>query len=625
MTLNTASKIYIVGVLLAAIALVAVSAMFFPIIGLAPWGLWLAFAVLMALSVHYPVYPRPGWQIQLDTIPTFAALLLFPPVAFIAICGLGVVAGSRRNGIGALGVVFNTSQKLIAACAATLILHYFSSIPWNPTNILAWAGMLSSSVVLVLVSSLLVSGMLSLENRLPFFTQWFAGVERSSGPEGMMLALGLLSALVVSTYSWSLILLAIAGIGMYLAIDRLTHLQTQQNSLADSNARLASDLNETMERLKETNLELEAVSVVTIELRKTQNRGEILPIISDLICRELRSGSSLVIIKDPETGEMVCEAARGKWIRTQGQCLAAGIGVNGKIIQNGQTYVQKDVRQDSAFTTRQWMDGDFSVAGVPLVVQDAVIGILWAGRETGFDSRELHLMLKIADSCANALHHILLFDRVQHNNEDLSAMNREITAAYDSTLEEWARALEMRDGETQGHSDRVCQLTLRLGRVIGMSQESLAHLYRGALLHDIGKMRTPDQILNKKAPLNEEEWVIMRRHPQDAYAMLAPIAYLKPALAIPYSHHEKWDGSGYPRGLKGKRIPLAARIFAVVDVWDALTHDRPYRAAWSPEKALDYIRRQSGAHFDPQVVELFLMMIEQGVPETRATTFSHMD
>jgi HD-GYP domain-containing protein (c-di-GMP phosphodiesterase class II) len=625
MTLKTATKIYIYGVLIAAIALVAASAFSFPISGTAQWSLWLAFAVLIALSVHHPIYPRPDFEVQLDTIMTFAALLLFPPVAFVAVCGLGAVAGTKRNGIGTLGLVFNTCQKLVAACAATFILHYFTSTPWYPLNMLAWAGMLSSAVILVLANSLLASGLISLENQVPFFPQWFNHVERVSGPEAMMLALGLLSALVVGAYPWSMVLLAITGIGAYLAFERLTHLQIQQNSLADSNARLASDLNETSDRLKETNIELQAVAAVNVELRKTHNREDILAMISDLVCRELCTSSSLVIVKDPQTGEMICEAARGKWVRTQGQRLAAGIGVNGKILQTGQTYVQKDIRQDPAFTVRQWMDGDFSVAGVPLVAQDEIMGILWAGRETGFNPRELHLLSLVADSCANALQHILLIDREQHSAGELADLNRELMAAYDGTLEEWSRALEFRDEETQGHSERVCDLSLRLGRAIGMSQESLTHLYRGALLHDIGKMRVPDQILNKKAPLNEEEWAIMRRHPQDAYEMLEPISFLKPALAIPYSHHEKWDGSGYPRGLKGERIPLAARIFAVVDVWDALTHNRPYRPAWTPEKALDYIRRQSGAHFDPQVVELFLMMVEEGIPEAHAARYSRMD
>ena len=144
---------------------------------------------------------------------------------------------------------------------------------------------------------------------------------------------------------------------------------------------------------------------------------------------------------------------------------------------------------------------------------------------------------------------------------------------------------------------------------MGLPEQELTQVRRGALLHDIGKMGVPDTILLKPGPLTEEEWVIMRRHPTFAYEMLAPIRYLQPAINIPYCHHEKWDGTGYPRGLKGEQIPLAARLFAVVDVYDALTSDRPYRAAWTPEKAREYIRSESGKQFDPEVVDIFLNMI----------------
>jgi HD-GYP domain-containing protein (c-di-GMP phosphodiesterase class II) len=186
--------------------------------------------------------------------------------------------------------------------------------------------------------------------------------------------------------------------------------------------------------------------------------------------------------------------------------------------------------------------------------------------------------------------------------------NIELTLAYDATIEGWSRALDLRDKETDGHSRRVTDTTILLARAAGMSEAELAHVRRGALLHDIGKMGLPDRILLKPGPLTEGEWEIMRRHPSYAYDLLSPIAYLRPALDIPYCHHEKWDGSGYPRGLKGERIPLSARIFAIVDVWDALTSERPYRPAWNEEKVNDYLREQSGKHFDPLVAELFMKM-----------------
>ena len=181
--------------------------------------------------------------------------------------------------------------------------------------------------------------------------------------------------------------------------------------------------------------------------------------------------------------------------------------------------------------------------------------------------------------------------------------------AYDETLEGWALALEMRDMETRGHSDRVTNMTIRLAEEMGMRSEELVQVRRGALLHDIGKMGISDSILHKPAPLTEDEWEIMRRHPGNAYQMLSSIKYLQQALDIPYCHHEKWDGTGYPRGLQGDEIPLSARIFAIVDVWDALLSDRPYRKAWSREKTMEYIQGESEKHFDPVVVKVFMAMI----------------
>ncbi|MBC7293789.1 MAG: HD-GYP domain-containing protein, partial [Thermoleophilia bacterium] len=189
---------------------------------------------------------------------------------------------------------------------------------------------------------------------------------------------------------------------------------------------------------------------------------------------------------------------------------------------------------------------------------------------------------------------------------ELERSNIELTMAYDATIEGWSRAMDMRDKETEGHTLRVTELTVQLARVLGVPEEQIVHIRRGALLHDMGKLGIPDAILLKPDRLTPEEWEIMRRHPQYAYEMLSPIEYLRPAIDIPYCHHERWDGTGYPRGLKGEEIPLAARIFAVADVWDALTSNRPYRPACPEEKALAYIREQAGRQFDPQVVEAFL-------------------
>ncbi|MCA2002797.1 MAG: HD-GYP domain-containing protein, partial [Chloroflexi bacterium] len=188
----------------------------------------------------------------------------------------------------------------------------------------------------------------------------------------------------------------------------------------------------------------------------------------------------------------------------------------------------------------------------------------------------------------------------------------ELAEAYDTTLEGWARTLELRDEETEGHSRRVTELTLKIAIALRLSEEEIEHIRRGAILHDIGKMSIPDEILHKPGKLTDEERKIIQQHPVTAYNLLSPIPFLRKALAIPYSHHERWDGTGYPQGLKGEEIPLAARIFAVADVWDALSADRRYNRAWERERIIDYFREQSGKHFDPVVVNTLFKLLEQG-------------
>jgi putative nucleotidyltransferase with HDIG domain len=182
----------------------------------------------------------------------------------------------------------------------------------------------------------------------------------------------------------------------------------------------------------------------------------------------------------------------------------------------------------------------------------------------------------------------------------------EVERLCDTMVEGWARAIDLRNHDTGRHSRRVAEQAVRLARRMGVPTDELVHVRRGAMLHDIGKIAVPDAILDKPGPLDDAEWRVMRRHPTVAYEMLQPISVLGPALEIPYCHHERWDGSGYPRGLKGEQIPATARMFAVVDVWDALTHDRPYRAAWPEDRVLAHIRSEAGTHLDPHAVEAFL-------------------
>ena len=198
------------------------------------------------------------------------------------------------------------------------------------------------------------------------------------------------------------------------------------------------------------------------------------------------------------------------------------------------------------------------------------------------------------------------------NSRDVSDEKRlvaELSLAYDLTLEGWSRAVDLRDKETEGHTRRVTDLTVQFARAVGIAEEEIVHIRRGSLLHDIGKLGVPDSILLKAGPLDESEWVVMRRHPEYAYEWLSRIPFLHPALDIPYAHHEKWDGSGYPRGLRAEDIPLAARLFAIVDVWDAMRSDRPYRKGWEPTRVIEHIRGLAGSHFDPSYVPVFLDMV----------------
>jgi putative nucleotidyltransferase with HDIG domain len=191
----------------------------------------------------------------------------------------------------------------------------------------------------------------------------------------------------------------------------------------------------------------------------------------------------------------------------------------------------------------------------------------------------------------------------------LNQSQKHLIQSYDETLEGWARALELRDKETQDHSLRVTNLTVRLAQAMGIEGEALVNIRRGALLHDIGKMGTSDDVLHKNGPLDAKEWKIIQKHPQEGYDLLKQIGFLVPALEVPFCHHEKWDGSGYPRGLMRTEIPISARIFAIVDVFDAMTNDRPYRKAMPVEEVISYLKEQSGSHFDPAVVEKFVQLI----------------
>lgn len=259
---------------------------------------------------------------------------------------------------------------------------------------------------------------------------------------------------------------------------------------------------------------------------------------------------------------------------------------------------------DREFAKLYEREGFIAYTGVPLIVKGQIKGVLEVYyRSTHQTETEwLNLLETLAGRAAIAIDHAQLFTDLQHSN-------LELTLAYDATIAGWSRAMDLHDKDAEGHTQRVTDLTLNLARVMNISESQLTHIRHGALLHDIGKMGVPDHILLKADELTDKEWETMRKHPEFAYEMLSSIRYLQPALDIPYCHHEKWDGTGYPRGLKGGEIPLAARIFAVADVWDSITSDRPYRKGWPKKEALEYIKAQSGKYFDPEVVQEFLYLI----------------
>ena len=516
--------------------------------------------------------------------------------------------------------------------------------------------------------------------------------------------------------------------------------------------------------------ELTVVANVSAALRSANTREEMYPIILDQLIDQLNVEGSTIVIRDPDTNEMVIELGRGLWASSTGTRVPPGKGLSRKILDGGKAYLYRETKDPNAYYPDLFVSCD-NTAAVPLIVQDHKLGVLFIGANRFLDKKDVRLLTAVADIAANAIHRTTLHERTQvkvnqlnslriidqaintsldlrvtldvilkqshhllkcdallvllskpqtmwlehaasygfksndvekinlhigrgiagksilenrlisstdedvlqdydadrvfhekenfvnyyasplvikgevkgvllvgfrkqfkpnqdwrdifntlatqtaiaiDNNQLFTNLQRStvnLSVAYNETIEGWAKALELRDKETQGHSKRVTEMTIRLANEAGVSDDEIGNIMRGALLHDIGKMGIPDAILNKPGKLTEEEWVIVKNHPQDAYNMLSSIKYLKPALDIPYCHHERWDGTGYPRGLQGKEIPLAARIFAVVDVWDALTSDRPYRQAWPVFKAKEYMLSQAGKHFDPEIVNIFFSKV----------------
>jgi HD-GYP domain-containing protein (c-di-GMP phosphodiesterase class II) len=321
------------------------------------------------------------------------------------------------------------------------------------------------------------------------------------------------------------------------------------------------------------------------------------------VARQIDVDALNLLVLDPQTKILNSIDSFGfKFNAFQHSLLQVGENFGGLAALEKQIVHIKDLQDLNTFPFAD--EGFTTYVGVRLIARNEVKGVLeiFQRRNFGADQDWLNFLETIANQIALAIDNSLLLE-VLHNS------NVELGTAYEATIEGLSRALELRDRETQGHTRRVTEIAMYLARQMGVPEADLTHIRQGGLMHDIGKMGIPDAILLKPTSLTPQEWEIMRQHPMHAYEVLSQIEYFKPALDIPLYHHEKWDGSGYPHGLKGEEIPLAARIFSVVDVYDALTSDRPYRPAWTGEKTLDYIRAQAGIHFDQAVVEAFMTLV----------------
>ncbi|MBI5934785.1 MAG: GAF domain-containing protein [Chloroflexi bacterium] len=382
---------------------------------------------------------------------------------------------------------------------------------------------------------------------------------------------------------------------------RLISAYANQAAIAIDNAQLHERSEIQIRRLTALR-DVDTAIASSLDLRVTLN------ILIDNAASQLRADGMSIFVYNPSLQILESAATLGMQNRFARRQVRIGEDFAGKIAITRQPLEIENLLNSANYSPSSWWSEEKFVTyiGYPLIGKGQLKGVLEAYFREPFtpDLDWNEFMQTMAGQAAIAIDNALLFENLQRSNQELSL-------AYDTTLEGWGKALELRDKETQGHTRRVAELTFRLARRMNISDAEITHIHRGVLLHDIGKMGVPDQILRKTGPLDETEWNQMRKHPQYAYDLLYPISYLRPALDIPYCHHEKWDGTGYPSGLKGENIPLAARIFTVVDVWDALLSDRPYRKTWTKEQTLAYIRNESGTRFDPRVVDVFLEMMSE--------------
>jgi len=379
---------------------------------------------------------------------------------------------------------------------------------------------------------------------------------------------------------------------------------------------LVSILDVTDRRLAEENLaqqvdRLRALRTIDQAIITSMDLDSILRLLADETARQLNVDAVAILLLDPQTQQLSFSAGLGFHTNVLKLThLNIGEGLAGRAAQERKLVAipnLAEITNNPAYSQILASEGFITYFGVPLIANNQLHGVMEIFHSSNLNASEdwLSFLETLAGQAAISIANATLL-------KDLQVSNIELEQAYDATLDGWSHALDLRDRETVGHTRRVAEMAARLARKLGCNEEEIIQIRRGGLLHDIGKMGIPDSILLKPDVLTSEEQEIMRKHPIYAYNMLSQIKYLQPALDIPYCHHERWDGTGYPRGLKGKEIPLAARIFSVVDVWDALRSDRPYRKAWNKKKVLQHLRQGSGKHFDPEIVSVFLSLVEEG-------------
>ena len=352
---------------------------------------------------------------------------------------------------------------------------------------------------------------------------------------------------------------------------------------------------------------LNALLSLRTAIHSNHDLREVLNLLLDQVMSQLRADAAAILVHDPQAEMFKYAAVRG--FRTKDMDLPA-LGKDDAPYRRGMLEPQlihiPHVREEKPSEYAQLIEdeGFISYYGEPLIASAQILGMLevWHRAPLVVDSQGLVFLKILAEEAVLAMNSVHLFESLQRSNQELML-------TYEVTIDGWVRALDLRDRPTEGHTQRVTELTLRLAHMMGVRDEQLVHIRRGALLHDIGKLGIPDSILHKPGQLTEEELKLIKQHPTLGYHLLLPIPFLRPALDIVFCHHERWDGSGYPRGLKGEEIPLAARIFAVVDVWDALVSERAFRRSTPQAEAITYLKGQAGKTHDPHVVEAFVAVI----------------